>query len=152
MRSSGRPSSRQTPLRTAAGLAALLVTLLGLLAMHGLANHGTAGHGSMPGMSAPVRDLTSADVHASEHASVGSGSTTSDTMGSSPAGGHTNSGLVELCLAIVGGLLLLAAGVALAWGRRSVAAVLAARRHVVAGVRARDPVPPDLHLLCVQRC
>lgn len=153
MISTGSPSSRQTPLQTAARLAALLVALVGLFAMHGLADHGSAGHGSMPGMTAEVLPgLAAADGHGDSHATPATSGATADVWASQPAGDHSDSGLVELCLAIVAALMLFAAGALFSWGRLTIATLLAAQRQTAAWVRARDPVPVDLTLLCIQRC
>lgn len=153
MISTGARPSRQTPLQTAARLAALLVALLGLFAMHGLADHGSAGHGSMPSLTAEVLPgFAATDGHGDGHAAPAASSPIVDVQASQPAGDHGDSGLVELCLAIVGALMLFAAGASLSWGRLAIATLLAAQRQAAAWVRARDPVPVDLTLLCIQRC
>ena len=145
---------RRSRLHTAGRLAALLVALLGLFAMHGLADHGSTGHGSMPGMtSQPVTPVAVVDDHAVDHvADSGRADSASPAVSSQSGDGHGEMGLLGLCLAIVGALLVFGAGVLLRWSRRLAASLCPAFRQLAAWARARDPAPPDLTLLCIQRC
>lgn len=147
-----------------------VVLVLGVLGMHGLAAHGVPGAGHHGGAQAaalphaepqaPPTALASA-THADDTTTAGcqcdAGPTTTalssavrvDGAGES-TGGH-GAGLLELCLAVLTGivlvLLLTAAIVRAPLGRLRRASTQAVRV-----LRARAPDPPSLHQLSLLRC
>ena len=140
-------------------LAAVALTLFGLLSMHGWGSH-TGGHSTamMPASStvSTVSSQAAGHGHAtmSDHSSRESGSHPADasasTSGHEQPGGDPGANLLGLCLAVLCGLLL---AIALLWARRGLRIpqwLLPTWPHSVLIGRERDP--PDLLQLCVIRC
>ncbi|SDD43875.1 hypothetical protein [Nocardioides lianchengensis] len=154
----GNRTRRRSRLGQVGRWVALLVTLAGLFAMHGMADHGTASHGAMPGMgSAETVVTTSAPTtpHGEAHPDMRA-APSSEQIGPADGGTHEQPeqmGLLGLCLAILAALFALCASRMWALGRTMLAALLPAGRSTAPGwFRARDPVPPDLFQLSIQRC
>ena len=127
------------------------VALFGLMSMHGWGSHSAQ---PVPVTAAPV-----AHLHAADPAVVPAGTSTAPIHEpGSPALGHNDGsgghgdhgGLVELCLAILVGLVL----TALLWvGHRGVLVLPAwLPTWPVPALTGRDRDPPDLLRLCVVRC
>jgi hypothetical protein len=140
-------------------LAAVAVTLFGLLSMHGWGSH-TGAH-SM-GATPPSANLMIAGSDPVSHGHSGPAASERDTSEQLVAGhparvdseepvGESGMGLLGLCLAVLAGLLLL--GIALLLTRRRVripCTMLPAWQPQLFIGRDRDP--PDLHMLSVIRC
>ncbi|UMG92195.1 DUF6153 family protein [Nocardioides sp. TF02-7] len=135
-------------------LAAVAVALFGLMSMHGWGSH-TGAHlaAPLPGPSA---------ITAATHAHGGTTDTGDARLvmdeSSEPASGHPtqapdgdgDGGLLELCLAILAGILL---GVALLLGRRRIRLARGTlQKWSLPVFIGRDRDPPDLRRLCVIRC
>lgn len=155
MNRTGATQSRRTRLQRVGRLAALLVALAGLFVMHGMADHGTAGHGAMPGMGsdssamvAPSHAVPHEPPHAAKPAA-----TQTERLSPLDSDGHDQMGLLGLCLAVLVALFASLASRLRALARTALAALLPAGRHAAAWwVRARDPAPPNLSQLSIQRC
>lgn len=118
-------------------LAVLVVSLLGLFGMHGLSDHGVA-HASAHSV-----------VAMSDHASH-AGHTAPEP--SAPSDDH-GAGLLVVCLAVLAGAVSLAIAVLLTARRRPSLRLSAGQWTATTWPRrARDPVPPDIWRLSVQRC
>lgn len=123
------------------GGAALLLVVLGVLAMHGVGSH-ASGHGS----AAPARHHDPATAQAVEPAMAQTAAHAADHLGSQQPAPPS---WTELCLAMLAGAVLLA----FASGRGSAALTVPRPRPGRAfppGRRDRDP--PSLVLLSVRRC
>lgn len=155
MNRTGAIGTRRTRLERAGRLAALLVALAGLFAMHGMADHGTAGHGAMLGMaSGTSASIGGPDVmtHGESHADMAAPSH-SQQLSPTDGDSHDQMGLLGLCLAVLATLFALVTVVLLWWRRVTLAALLPAGQLTRRlWVRARDPAPPDLFSLSIQRC
>lgn len=146
----------------------LLVALGGLFAMHGLADHGVAGHlvtssASHAGAVGHVEDHPSGTAGHAPTAHVAHGAPQGLDAGASSvtvsraadaleavSSGAGHGHMTELCLAILAAALVLALS---AVPRRTPwSAAFASSVRPVLVARARDPVPPDLRRLSVQRC
>lgn len=121
--------------------------------MHGLADHGVAAHGSVPVTTSHSAQLraTSAGTPTDHTVEVPQDPTPS-AVGGQSSDGHGGMELLGLCLAVAAAMLLFGAGAPLSWGRGALDSLSGATRRAVARQRARDPAPPDLTRLCVQRC
>lgn len=129
-----------------------MLTLLGLLAMHGIGGHaahaGEAGHGPMADASAVAG---AADVPVADHSCPG-GCAAGQSAAAVPAHGSGTPMLAALCLTV---LMAAAALLALRHGSLRLALLQpprlprVSRRHPYA-LRLHDP--PDLHALSVLRC
>lgn len=140
-------------------LLVVLAALAGLFAMHGMSEHGVAHHDSsaMPesAMSAMSDDVMAMNLGAAEVAAdVAVDTVAGPGAAVAAAGDLVGSGAdmaMMLCLAVLAGLVLL-----LTRGRGPWSGLV--MRPAVAGAdvrmthTARDPVPPDLHALSIQRC
>lgn len=143
----------------------LLVALGGLMAMHGLSDHGVGGPAAASQRPVMTAAGTADDTH---DMTAGTASTTATGHSSHDAGGMTEQAsarhggigghdpmLAGMCLAVMGAVLLGAVG--LFW-RRALHKLRAAfgdltRAWATAVVAcSRGPAPPDLRLLCIQRC
>ncbi|WP_309647789.1 DUF6153 family protein [Nocardioides sp.] len=147
------------PIRRVAGtsgtrLLVVLAALAGLFAMHGMSEHGMAHHDSSV-MSAPATSGEVMAVGAAEAAADVAAHTQNRGVDAvAVAGDIVGDGAdlaMMLCLAVLAGLVLLLTRARGLW----VGLVL---RPVVGGAdvrlarTAREPVPPDLHVLSIQRC
>lgn len=136
-------------------LAAVAVALFGLMSMHGWGSH-TGAHLATP-LPGPS-DITAAS-HDRAHGATSATGDDIDAEGSSQAtsghppqapDGDEDCGLLELCLAILAGILL---GVALLLGRRRIRLGRGRLQNWSLPVfSGRDRDPPDLRRLCVIRC
>ncbi|HET7691125.1 MAG TPA: DUF6153 family protein [Nocardioidaceae bacterium] len=125
-------------------LAVLVVSLLGLFGMHGLSDHGVA-HAS----SHAVVAMSDHASHAGHTAPVPEPSAPAP---STPSDDH-GAGLLVVCLAVLAGAVSLAIAVLLAARRRPSLRLSAGQWTATTRPRrARDPVPPDIWRLSVQRC
>jgi len=147
-----------TPARTALRLVGLLVVLVGLFGMHGLANHGVGGM-DMPhaviaeestAMAGSTFDLLSAGLPHQVLPLVERAYRAAE-LGSGP--GHKGMGMnmAGLCVAILAiglvALLLLLRG-----GRAPRASWSLQRLMFAVTPLGRDPAPPSLTALSIQRC
>jgi hypothetical protein len=126
-------------------LLALLVTVAGVFAMHGLADHGTAHHGGsvVAAAESGATSLMSVDPASDPEAQGGH---------QAPSQDDANLGLVGLCLAVlVIGLMLTAVWLLLEAARMKwrIPSAFMATGFVP---RARDPVSPSHLMLSIQRC
>lgn len=130
-------TARQHPRTGLLGGAALLLVLLGVLAMHGLGGH-AAGHGPLP--SSHPHDAVA--TLAAEHAAADAAQHLASDAPHQPW-------WAALCLAIVAGAVLLLAG------RSTGAPVRVSSLRPAAAARIpgrRDRDPPSLVVLSVRRC
>jgi hypothetical protein len=139
-------------------LAAVTITLFGLLSMHGWGSHTGAHSMRATPESANIMIAGGTPIH---HDYSGRAATAPDTSGQIVAGhpggmdsgkpvGESGAGVFGLCLAVLAGLLL---GIALVLERRGVRiprTLLPAWQPLLFMGRDRDP--PDLGMLCVIRC
>ncbi|SFI51115.1 DUF6153 family protein [Nocardioides psychrotolerans] len=149
------------PIRRVAGASAarllvVLAALAGLFAMHGMSEHGVAHHDSSsmsaesPSGDAMAMGLGAAASVADAAADVQTGAAVTATAAGDLVG-HGADMAMTLCLAVLAGLVLL-----LTRGRGLWVGLV--MRPIVAGAdarmarTARDPVPPDLFVLSIQRC
>lgn len=144
-------------LRTAAShalwLGALLLTLAGLFGMHGLADHGIeqmdSAHAAMSTMAA---DVASTGEHLTQ-GTVVAVSTVVDAMVSHDPGGGTGMEMhaAAMCLAVL--LLTLIAMIVHLHANRLRPVLLLTARPARAPVPSdRQPDPPSLYELSIQRC
>lgn len=140
-------------------LAAVALALFGLLSMHGWGSH-TPGHTMAMAPSANATMMGSG--HAADHSEMsrttdpasepneGKPVSAASASGHEDPGGDQGAGLLSLCLAVLGTLLL---GIALLLARRGLHVpgwLLPTGPHPV--IIGRDRDPPDLLQLCVIRC
>ena len=148
-----RPRTQAT-VRHALWLGGLLVVLAGLFGMHGLDNHGSAamsGHGAVGAThGARTTPTTLRGVaDSSGHAVMLGGAFVADAVVSGE--GPSSSTMAGVCMAVlVVGLLTLL--LLLRSSRAHVSRLLRARVAPAPAFRGRDPDPPCLFTLCVQRC
>jgi len=131
---------------TVVRLLMLLVTLVGVFAMHGLSDHGASAHTAM---AAPADSMSMTHGGTDDQLAPMS-SESVETAGQDPTG-HSGLGLAGLCLAI-----LAAAVLGFTFLRRRVMTYLSSWSPRVGRPRprsaGRDRDPPDLVRLCIQRC
>ena len=141
------------PLGRTAGISAgralvLLTALAGLFAMHGMSDHRTMHHGGMT-------DTTFTDTAASMDIAQAVHTSTDGALGAFDAVATTTErgtgAAMGVCLAVMAGLVLFLHRASRAWSGRVLRSVLA-HWQVRCPTRARDPDPPDLFALSVQRC
>ena len=147
------PTQARQRARRAVWLGGVLVTLAGLLGMHGLGGHGT-GTGLTPTTHSSVVSHPSAEPIASV-ATVAS-SLTHLAAPHDPAGGTgmdmgMDMGGAAMCLAVLALTLLALVGLLRSTGVTRLV-LLASRPARAPAVRGREPAPPDLHALSIQRC
>ncbi|WP_246159591.1 hypothetical protein [Nocardioides antri] len=137
------------------------LALFGLLSMHGWGTHAGmhAGTSHSPTHVAPTHGDDHASVHATAHGGQVAGAaaamavdahTVSCDNGCGGSGTDGGMGLVGLCLAILGGLVLAVALLLLRCCIPLLRTMLPMFRHPVLLSRERDP--PDGLRLCVIRC
>ena len=149
------PRSSQIP-RRLLGAAVWGLLLGGIFAMHGLGTHGTGAHAEMeqPAMSNASAHMDISGAGHPAHVVPESESTSSEDLSwvvGEPAGSGSMTGLMAMCLAILGGVL--AGFVALFMRYRCRRPLMRAVRQVHALVIAsRDRDPPCLVRLSVMRC
>ncbi|GAB3669130.1 hypothetical protein GCM10027596_40920 [Nocardioides korecus] len=160
-RVSSRPDNR-TAARRALWLGALLLTLAGLFGMHGLSDHGTeqmdSAHtpattvSSVSSMSSVMTGTASTAVDLA-HATVATVSPVLDAVVSHNPGASTgmDMSVTAMCLAV---LLLTAIALIVALQAQRLRPLLfLTARPVRAPVTAgREPAPPNLYALSIQRC
>lgn len=151
-----------TPARTALRLAGLLAVLAGLLGMHGLANHGVSGMEAMP--RAVIAEAASGLVSAAgadvDHSAARLPVFFTSNVDAAPGGAALVSPLVPegMDMSMVGMCLaMLVAGIGaflLSFRRRRAAGTLWCLPRLNASVigPGRDPDPPPLTVLSIQRC
>lgn len=142
----------------------LLVALAGLLAMHGFSDHGVAGavdvsrHAMTHDASAAAADVEHAGDHAaSMTVSATAGSESALRSVESPGEGHGGHGglAAVACLAVLMGMLVLLVARWPARVRAWLQDALHDLSRAAAGAlraRSREPRPPDLRSLSIQRC
>ena len=130
-------TARQHPRTGLLGGAALLLVLLGVLAMHGLGGH-AAGHGPLP----PSHAHDPVATRSVEHH-------VTDTVQHLATDAPHHAWWTALCLAILVGAVLLRAGRPTGTPGRLSALRPAPRTRVP---RGRDRDPPSLVVLSVRRC
>jgi hypothetical protein len=127
----------------------LLVALAGLFAMHGMSDHGTTHHGGMTDTTF-TETAASMEVAQAVHTSTdGALSAPLDAVATTTDGG--TGAAMGVCLAVMAGLVLFLHRASRTWSARVLRSVLA-RGQVRCRTRARDPDPPDLFALSIQRC
>lgn len=152
-----RPST--TSARLALRLAGLLLVLAGLLGMHGLANHGDAGMETIPqavmaemSTSQAVADLDVIATNSRIHAwpVLGHAQRAVQSVGV-PRPEGMDMGMAAMCVAILAAALIALVRLLLA---RRVGSVLwlELRRTIAVFPLGRDPDPPSLIDLSIQRC
>ena len=135
----------------------LLVALAGLFAMHGLSDHGAAGHLYTQASTTSAGDAAPASHGTSEHGAAGhmdraTGRASTDSANDPmPQGGH-GAGLMGLCLAVLAAALTLVLAAARTHRRPLFTTANAGWALPTLLARARDPDPPDLRRLSIQRC
>ena len=150
---------RRSPLRHALWLAGLLVTLAGLFGMHGLDNHGGAGMDTVAhaGMAVPAHGAASGHsaLTGNAHGPAGAVVAAEAVLGAvTEASGHAgmDMGATGMCMAVLV-LLLIALILRLYASRvRPLLWRLADRPERSPLARGRDPDPPSLLRLSIQRC
>ena len=153
----------RSPVRHALWLSGLLVVLGGLFGMHGLANHGGDHGGAVMESGTPTAETVPGHGAASAHEAMTSAAHTATSVAvagsASVVGamtvstGHTgmDMGATAMCMAmLVLSLLLLV--LRLSASRVPPLLWLAARTVRTPLVRGRDPDPPSLFHLSIQRC
>lgn len=136
-------------------LVAVAVALFGLMSMHGWGSHTGAHFVATPGpsdMTAATHDRPHGHTPVTGDDTLATGASSQLTSGHpTPApDGDGGGGLLELCLAILAGILL---GVALLLGRRRIRLARGTLQGWSLPVFiGRDRDPPDLRRLCVIRC
>ncbi|WP_067430939.1 DUF6153 family protein [Nocardioides jensenii] len=133
--------------RSALVLATLFAVVFGVFAMHSLTSHerGHAGHAALP-LAAEAADR--------EHHTEPAGSKAPESADSESPADDDNSGVAELCMAL---LCLMAALIALALSRgisRRILYVVVIPRWIGSriAVLSRSADPPCLHRLSILRC
>lgn len=132
-----RHGARGRVARRAGWLACLVLTLGGLLGMHGLETHGAA--------------MSRSAAHSSMTSAVQRVAVGVETVAGPHAGDGMDMGTACMCMAVLGLVLLLLTA---SRGRR----VIHQPRALLAGAaraptyRGRDPDPPSLERLSVRRC
>ena len=154
-----RPASARTALR----LAGLLVVLAGLFGMHGLANHGVAGMENMPhAVIASVSQSTAAtgssviSAHADGAVALVLGQSdgvvaAAAAMVSPVMPEGMDMSMMGMCMAV----LVMGLGALLVLGRvrrPAPAWTLSRAGGATASPLGRDPDPPSLTVLSIQRC
>lgn len=137
-------------------LAAVAVALFGLMSMHGWGSH-TGAHLATPlpgpsNMTAASHDPAHGDTPATGDATLAmdDSSEPASRHPTQAPNGDEGGGLLELCLAILAGILL---GVALLLGRRRIRLARGTiQKRSLPVFIGRDRDPPDLRRLCVIRC
>lgn len=148
-----------TSARPALRVAGLLLVLAGLFGMHGLASHGDSGMESIPGAvmaqmltSPAVVDLDVMATGSGDHVRrvVGHAQRSVESVGASGHGGM-DMGMAAMCVAILAAALIALVRLLLA---RRVGPVLWLQLHRPIAVfpLGRDPAPPSLIDLSIQRC
>ncbi|ROR91839.1 hypothetical protein EDD33_2716 [Nocardioides aurantiacus] len=150
-------------------MASLLLTLAGLFGMHGLGNHAANTHGShatgsaAPAAAADVMAMPSMDAGLSDPshavADVAGGAVAAVTLPVmveasapwEPTGGGMLMGAAGMCMAVLL-LSLIAMAVYLHASRSRPVAFLTARPTSAPATPGRDPDPPSLFVLSIQRC
>ncbi|MEO7943504.1 MAG: DUF6153 family protein [Marmoricola sp.] len=154
-------SARQSfagPARTALRLVGLLVVLTGLFGMHGLSNHGVAGMENMPQVTAPASvGAVGSTLDRVSGGPTGQAGPLSDpvpgaaTLTSGPGQQGMDMNMAGLCVATLAvglfALLLL-----LRLERLPRAPWFLQRRAFALKPVGRDPDPPSLSVLSIQRC
>ena len=143
----------RSTVRHALWLGGLLVVLGGLLGMHGLDNHGGPGMDTMAhtGTAVPAHDAVTGPAHVA--AAAAAVATEAVVGAATDATGHTgmSTGATGMCMAVlVLSLLLLI--LRLYASRQPALLWLVARSVRTPLVRGRDPDPPSLFRLSIQRC
>ena len=145
-------------------LAGLILVLAGLFGMHGLGGHDAVAMGSlsevgMAGMAEMPMGAARADagvttaglgLHMSQ-VSTQSRRPATDTVGASGPGGM-GMGMTVMCVAVLAAGLIALVRLLLGGRVRSVLWMLARRARAVLQHRGRDPDPPSLIALSIQRC
>lgn len=152
-----------------ARLLVLLAALAGLFAMHGMSDHGTMGHDS-PETHGPATATAPTGAHAGPVAGAHDGAFESAGITTEvvteaagavaiaaetvAAGDALDAGMhlaMGLCLAILAGAAVLALRRLRTWSYPLTRITRNAGKALL-NTRARDPDPPDLHALSIQRC
>ena len=148
--------SPETTARRALWIGGLLVVLAGLMGMHGLGDHGAAGMDSIPhsvvseaGAGPAIGAVFSVVDHAVPH--IRGVAPVMTTVSAFPGGGRMDMGMTEMCVAIlVVALIVLLRSLRTSKTRSFLRLVArSARAHADTG---RDPDPPSLIKLSIQRC
>jgi len=154
-------SARQSfanPARTALRLVGLLVVLTGLFGMHGLASHGVGGMENMPQVIAQASVGTLGSTP--DLVSIGAGGQAGPlaepvpgaaTLTSGPGRQGMDMNMSGVCVAILA-VGLLALLLLLRGGRLPRALWFQQRRAFALKPVGRDPDPPSLTFLSIQRC
>ena len=143
-------------------LAGLVLVLAGLFGMHGLGGHDAVAMGSLPedgmaGMAEMPMGAARADagVMAEPGHQIGQVSTPSapetDAVNASGPGGM-GMGMTAMCVAILAAALIALVRFLLGGRVRPLLWMLARRAQAVLQHRGRDPDPPSLIALSIQRC
>lgn len=150
-------------------LAGLIVVLAGLLGMHGLSGQSSvlsSGHGAAgmniqtpaspalmaaPSMSMDASDLSATPLGVVSNVGLTAGNQAEDLLEAATRSGHGGMAMGAMCLAILGAVLL--ALLRLLQRARVAPVVWSLPRPARAIVpRGRDPDPPSLIKLSIQRC
>ena len=137
----------------------LLAALAGLFAMHGMSDHGMS-HGNMADgvlsssnahlAMSPVSPMSPMAVGAS---AVAAGAVEAASEAASEAVPDAGMALaMGLCLAVLAGVVVLLLGASGRWWSAGLVRAILARPRAWSPAGARDPDPPDLFALSIQRC
>lgn len=153
------PERVATPAHPALRLAGLLAVLAGLFGMHGLSGHGAAGMSMqtappalMPSsMSLDASDIAATHLDVVSDAGPLAGNRAQDALAIVTGSGHGDMAMVAMCLAILGAAML---AMLRLLNRARVAPVVWSLPRPVRAIlpRGRDPDPPCLIKLSIQRC
>lgn len=129
-------------------LGALILVLAGLFGMHGLDGHNAVAMGSAPEAAMAKMPVNSTvgepAISGQSHAQV-------KAVGASDAGGM-GMGMAAMCVAILAGALIALVRLLLGGRVRPLLWMLARQARAVLEHPGRDPDPPSLIALSIQRC
>jgi hypothetical protein len=133
----------------------LLIALSGLFAMHGMSDHGVMRHGGLPHGDIMSAGASMAEPHA-EPLPTGAAAIVLEAAGQvAPRSGAAkellDAAAAGSCLAVLAGVALLLLRRVRSWSGEVLRSLLS-RAQLVLVLPARDPDPPDLFALSIQRC